>query len=82
MLGHNVTDGSPWTARNVCRVYQRVGGDTPHLRHRARVRAVARVVLATTRARALPAETAAEQHRNLVAALEPWLKLIPATDSR
>ncbi len=56
--------------------------NTPHLRHRARPRAIARVVLATRRAWAHPAHTAAEQHKNLVAALEPWLKPVPATASR
>ena len=56
---------------------QHVEGATPHQRHRARLRAVALVVLATARAHARPAKTAAGQHRHLVVALKPWLELIP-----
>jgi excisionase family DNA binding protein len=53
-----------------------VGGATIHRRHRARVRAVGRVVIETARAWARPATTGAELHRHLVEALRPWLELV------
>ena len=56
---------------------QHAGGATAHRRHRARVRAVGRVVIETARASAQPATTGAEQHRHLVVALRPWLQLVP-----
>ncbi len=51
----------------------RAGGARAAERRRNRLRAVGRVVLETVRAWALPAQTVAGQHLNLVRALRPWL---------
>ncbi len=49
--------------------------ESSHERHRGRLAAAAAVIRATARAWAAPAKTGVEQHRNLVLALRPWLKL-------
>lgn len=52
------------------------GGNTPHQRYIERYRAIALVVATTGDAWHAPAVTRAEQHKNLVVALKPWLELV------